>query len=657
MARNVQRFSIAQGLDENTSDTDTQGVGFRLLKNCSVDKRIGAVLFRKGSLTETIDTGLGVPLGMGEHLAEASTSLIPVTTSLLVNFGGTDFRTFQGGVWSSVVVDGNTSFDTTKINTFSQMGFNLFIAGGRPARWDGGANDIERVGIPAPTAAATVASSGSGLTGTFRYVYTFRNSTSGLESDLSPVSDPITVVDDQIDLSALETTVAATGVDEKRIYRTQDGGEFFFLAGTTTLAASTFTDTTLDADLGVSSGSPGDRALPPDNSFIVQTFNQRNWYVDADDPFVIHFSQPYIGNDNDTQYFPTSNFLVADEPVTALLKTPNRMIVFHPRNMSFVSGFSTTDFVFAPLRQGVGTLFSTGVATNGSETVILAEQGIVSQNANGLKHISRPLEPTLSEILDNEYNAALYTSITWSPSLRQFLFMISAISTAGAPWVVSGQGGIAEWVDSDTGTTALWDDAAAPGTQATTRVFFAGWSPETNQWTNYEFEQVQDLNSDNAYATFLFTPLPSSDTLDPQQDKTYCGIFDGTEGLVVSQHRRDMAQDDTTDVTAEYITERIVVGTDNNGVRRIHSLGFTTDYSDPSEFGTIDYLKDFEDPHLRDFSAELKSFTGSGDLKRLTEQKMRFMHLHGIFTGVSTDQPILTDFNIHFRERFSREQR
>lgn len=656
MPRSVKRFSIAKGVDENTSDPDTQGVGFRLLKNCLVDERLGALLPRRGSLTETLTTGLGIPLGIGEHLAEASTSLIPVTRSLLTNFAGSAFWKFQSGAWSSVTLEANTAFNAVKPTTFDQIGENLYIAGGRPAFWDGGSNDVERVGIPAPTAAPTLGSSLTGLTGTFKYVYTFRNSITGLESDRSPEAE-ITVTDDQIDLTALETTTAAAGVDQKRIYRTQNGGSIFFLTGTTTLAATTFTDTTADVDLGIPAPAAGDNALPPDSSFIVATFNQRVWWVDADDPYVIKFSKPYIGNNNDPQYVPVNNFLVADRPVTALHVTPNRMLVFHPRNISFLSGFSASDFVFAPLRQGIGTLFSTGVETNGDDVVILSEQGIVTQNAKGMRHISRPIEPALTELLANDYNSSLYVSISWSPSVRQFLFLISAESTAGAPWITAGTGALADWVDSSSGTTELWEDPAAPGSQVTTRVFFAGWSPETDQWTVYEYSQIEDLNNNNAFATFLFTPLPSSDTLDPQQDKTYCGIFDGTEGQIISQHRTDMIQDDATDVTAEFLTERLIVGQDDNGIKRVHSVGFTTSYSDPSTVGTIDYIKDIEDPQIQGFSGDIKTFTGSGDLKRLTEQKMRFMHLHGTFTGVARSQPLLTDFALHFRERFSREQR
>jgi len=241
MPRSVKRFSIAKGVDENTSDPDTQGVGFRLLKNCLVDERLGALLPRRGSLTETLTGGLGIPLGMGEHLAEASTSLIPVTRSLLANFAGSTFFKFQSGTWSSVPLDANTAFNAVKPTIFDQIGENLYIAGGVPAFWDGGSNDIERVGIPPPATAPTLGSSGTGLTGSFKYVYTFRNSVSGLESDRSPEAT-ITVTDDQIDLTALETTTAAAGVDEKRIYRTQNGGSIFFLTGTTTLAATTFTE-------------------------------------------------------------------------------------------------------------------------------------------------------------------------------------------------------------------------------------------------------------------------------------------------------------------------------------------------------------------------------------------------------------------------------
>lgn len=87
------------------------------------------------------------------------------------------------------------------------------------------------------------------LTGTFNYVVTFRVTATGLESGPNPTPVVAAPAAQQDDVAAIPTGTGA--VDSRRLYRTKDGGTDYFLL--TTIADNvtvTFTDTTLDANLG-----------------------------------------------------------------------------------------------------------------------------------------------------------------------------------------------------------------------------------------------------------------------------------------------------------------------------------------------------------------------------------------------------------------------
>lgn len=658
MPRTSQRFSIAKGENLNVADSDTQGVEFRRLRNCYPDQRIGALLKRRGSLTETLTTGLGIPLGIGEQIEEDSEELLPIKSVLLANFAGTDFYKRDSGAWSSVGIDANTSFSTTKTNSFARYAENLYIAGGRPAKWTGGTADVDRVGIPAHATALTLGLSGTGLTGIYAYRFTFYDSVTGLESDYNPVAT-ITATDDTIDVSGIPATAPHTGTDTIRLYRTQAEGELFFLLTSLALGTTVYADSVSDTTLvltGIRGPRIGEFATPPNTSFICGWFQARLWWVDGANPYIVRYSKPFVTSLNDLEYYPTENILQTDEPVTGIHVTPNRMLFFHPRSVSFVSGFSNNDFRHAPFFQGVGTLFNDSIASDGTNIVFLAEEGWVELTPNGKRNISKLIEPELKDLLNQNYNASLFSSTAWSPALRQYLFFFSARGT-GVPWVTEGTGAVANWVDADTGAAVEWEDVGAPASVQTTRVKVWGYSPELQLWTEYDFGQVTDLNNVSAYITTAITPLPTSDALNPTQDKTFVAFFDGTEGKVMSINRRDMAQDDAAVVQAEWLTGRITPGDADGSFKRIHSVDFSGDYSDPTETGTLQYLQGFEDPHIRSFITELRNFTKRGDLQVPEFGRMKFIHLYGTDSSNVKDKVLLTDFRVNFRERFSKQGR
>lgn len=669
-SRAIKTYTLTGAVSENVSDAaaaSPQAIGFKRTRNVYPARRLGALTTRRGSSTEAISSGLGIPLGMFEVLLGSSSSLIPVTRQLLVNFAGANFYKHASGSWSSVTKSPHTSFSTTKQNTSAKFAQTAWIAGGRPALWEGGSGSVVRVGISAPTVAVDLASSGTGITGTFAYAYSYYNSSSGLESDLKELGS-ITVSNKQVDLggSTAFPSSVTTGEgdwDQKRIYRTIDNGGQYRLLKTISLATTTTTDTTADDALGAlfggaqfGTGKPGSFLPPPTNSYITAAYANKIWWVDADNPYRLVHSQSYTGDLNQLQYYPEENQTFADEPITGLIVTPNRMLVFHPSGISHVTGSSNADLRLQPLFQGMGTLFANTIATDGKRVVFLAEEGVAELSDGPPKIISTDIHESLEPILNAEYNSSLYASISYNPSIAQFLFTISAISSDSSPWVVSGSGVLAGWVDSTTKLPATWQNSASPGSERTTRFANWGYSPGAGQWAPYDFAQIQDLNPDQAYATFLYSPHQSSDTLDPQQDKTYMGVFDGTEGLVIATHKRDAVKDDSTDVTWEFLTDRLLPEPGAESFL-FHGITFNSDESDPSRMGTLTYLKNVEDPHKKSYQSLLKSFEDVGDLKIPEEGDCKWIHLRASGISTEAERVVLSDFNLHYRPRMTRSLR
>lgn len=660
--RQVQRYKVSGGLSFNNADHEVSPVDFLLLKNCLVDKRTGALLKRPGSTTESAGSSLGLPLGMGEYV-EAASGAMPIKRTLLTNFGGSSFKKKSGNTWSSITPSGRCSFSNSRQNQFTKLGQNMFIAGGRPALWGGGNNIIDRVGIIPPTSPITITSynTGSGITLTegTSYVYTYYQSWNGLESDWSEPSAAVPAISNKSIVIGIPSATAGNW-DQIKIYRYFDGGAFPYLVDTVPSGTTSYTDSTPDEDLTERIADRYDHGLPPDESFIVAKYAQCIWWVDANNPYKIVFSKPFTGSNPDLEYYPIDNVVYTNEPITGFLLVPGKLLVIHPRNISYISGTSVDDFVLQPFLPGVGTVFANSVSANGQYICMLGEQGFIAQPIAGgpAIHISREIDLELQPLLSGSYNAAFYVSSAWNPALRQFIFMVNAQSTAGAPWRDSSTGAIATWRNTVSLVTDTWQDSSGASSTASMRIKIWGWSPELStperkSWHEYTFPTIADNNVAGAYPTFLFHPQPSNDTLDPQQDKTYLGYWDGSEGKVRSCFRRDKNQDDSTNITSEWITCRLQPGDQSGGYKLFEKIGFTNSYSDPTSDSntTLKYLIDFDDPQIRSYSGSLITITGSRDLKNLTTTLGRHIHLYGIDTSQSQSKILLSEFFLHYREK------
>lgn len=660
-----RKYSVSKGLISSVAPTETTPSGFIQLVNCFVDRRLGAVIKRGGSTSESLGASVNSPLGLGIYKDSTASLLMPMNIIFLAFFTGPVFRKKSSGTWSAVTLHSNTSFSTTKQMMFAQIGTTMIMCSGRPARWDSSASQIERVGYPAPVTAATLAvGAATGPTGTYTYIFTYYNSTTGKESDWSPVSASITVANQKVTVT-LPTVSSGSTADKKRLYRIQNAGSEYFFVADVNIATATYTDSTLDASLGVQAPNVGDNGLPPDSAFIVKAHNSRIFIVDASDPYKLTYSQGYTGNANLLEYFSAGSAITFSHEITGLWSNPGSLLVFGVRNISVLSGASEDDFNVQNLYEGVGTLFGHSICSNGEHTVFLSENGFKSISNRGLESISLEIDDELRSLLNNPYGNFVYTSTTWNPALNQFLFSFSASTANATPWVLSASGSVASWELSATSVTEEWDiPGAATGVADLTRVKVWGWNPDVRVWTEYQFDQITDFNTGRYSVNFLVTPYPSSVTLEPQQEASFFGIDLGTNnGKIVLGWDASVGKDDSTNVSATAITGRIqpVVNgetEDNASLKFFRFLIFDNDYEDPTvQGGTVEYILDFDDAYKRDYTNYLYSFDGDGDKKRFTKAKGRFFHLKIMDSTDTSDKLLLQSFHVVWTQTAAKETR
>lgn len=681
--RQSQEYSAGGGISTSKAPALTQAIDCLILKNAVIDRRIGAIVKRPGSKTEVISGTLGFPNGIGEYESPAAGGTMSTNRTLFAAFGGTQFRYQQLGSWTSATATAFVNLDTSKQYQFKKLGTNMFIAGGQMAKWGGPGKQVDRVGIVPPTGVPerpTVVTKnlpGPGLTWTVgggaTYMLTFFDSATGLESDWGfKYFSPGPITDNAVELSI--EPITPKNWDTLKLYRTFDGGTIPYLVASLPAGTTSYIDRTPDSQLTQISAPEFSRLPPPDSIYVMEKFAQRIWGVDARNPYKLVYSEPYTGSDVDLEYYPVDNYVMLNEPITHLHRAPGKLLVFHPRSISYISGGSSIDFTSNPWSPGVGTVFPFSVSDNGSEIVFLAEQGFVSIPFSGgaPRHISREIDDILQPVLAASYNSSLYVSAAWSTSLRQFVFSIGAQSTAGAPWEEVGTGSTADavagWEDTSTLVTETWEDPSNPSPGASMKVRFFGYSPELSnpgsgehRWMEYEFPNVLNDNITGSYPVYLMHPRPGSDTSDPQQDKTYASIWRGTYGEIRSLFRRDVATDDGAAITAEILTGRIKPGIPGAGYKLFHGIGFDNTYLDPTFDGnaTLKYLVDFDDAQIRNYAPQLITIAAqsSRDIKKLTTTLARHIHLHVTDTSQSPNKILLANFHVHFRERLRRQGR
>lgn len=648
--RKQQRFVLAGGVMEGTAGSIAKPYELAVLKNCWLNKPLGRIVRRDGTSLGTNSgpgsAGTNIPLNMGALVVDSASSAIPQYAYPLVYFSGSppafwrqSNNTSWGGVPAVTASIGAQALHTTYTGsmTMTSPGF-LFIAQGGLHYWRSLSSDVLSVGIPAPSAAPTwvrgADAAGIQATLNYKWAYTYYNSTTGMESDLSPISTD-TGVESAKQKYTLTLPTDSLGssafADQKRIYRVLDGGEKFYLVTTIAIATTSYVDKASDDTLTTWFGEIGSKAIPDFKSYIIASYANRVWAVDAANNTRLRYSEPYTDNTNSVMYWPTENAKNFDHPITGLFVAGGQLLVFHPRAISYITGSSEDDFTSNVFREGIGTLYHNSIAGNGTSIVCLSESGWMDILRNDNPRIDAGVQQTMSGLVSTPWTVGPYCSAVWFQPIEQFIFTMGGVQ----------------------------------GVVARNRIY--GWDPYLNFWHEYTLPSIADNTGYLApQITGLMSPLPMQWAIMPRARYMYLAFYDPVTATGYLCKLFDCAAADSRDsdgktgattFTAKILTQRL---DPDPGVAKLFShLAFPTSYLDPqSATCTLKYLLDYDDPAVRDYSASLVDVpTDATEVKTLPSGRGSWLHLEVTDTTNTKNRILLQEFYLHYRERRRREVR
>lgn len=459
-----EHYSKFTGIVRGGNPADNPQVSFATLDNYLPTDKRDAITKRGGSKTWS---ATGSILGLGEYSKQGTSFIAPNvahairhrrdgSTSYIENYDWT------ADTWGALTQGANASFSAAGIMCFAQHFNVLALCGGRPAMLTDISGTVNRLGGPAPTAAATIGTSGTGITSAVdQYAfYTFYDSTTGWESSPSPITTIAPFSNKTLDWSALETTVAKEGVDKKRLYRTQlsSGEEPYYMVVEIALTTTTYADTIADASLGAQGPDFGDHDPPPVLSFGVWAFAERFFISDGNDS--VYYSLPYEGSAANLQYFSEDRRLRFPHKVVGAAYTASfeKLLFFMPagKGIHYLAGNSESTFEKGQHRSDGGTNFPTSISVHGeylafydTEPRVLTPGGYIDGYADNIRDL-------ILEIADREYNSTAYVWSMWNDNQRVFLWGIAATDTGTAQWEDTSTGLAIEWEDITSGAVVEW---------------------------------------------------------------------------------------------------------------------------------------------------------------------------------------------------------
>jgi hypothetical protein len=376
---------------------------------------------------------------------------------------------WSADTWSAITQGSHVNFDIGDIMSGAMIGDLLCLCANRPAKiTDIDSGNVTRLGGSAPSAAPTLAEGVAGnLTGTYRYVITFYDSTTGWESSPSDISSSLTVTAKKIELSAIPTTIDRTGIDKVKIYRTIGTGEAPYRpVATINLGTTTYSDDIADSALPNTDTAPdfGDHDPPPDNAYIVAAYKQRLWIAVDNE---LYSSKPDDGTGVPLEYFSSlKRKEVFEEKITGL--APNRtggMFVFQPPNFGIyevIGRFTTAvDFEIQLAYPSEGTYFHGSIANGGvhdDEIHFFGRRGSTVITPSGIRRQNtRSLDDAFFDAMTQSYDGDAFCAAYWDSMLNQFIVSLALIDNGATAWKESGTDLSTFWVNATTGDRVNWE--------------------------------------------------------------------------------------------------------------------------------------------------------------------------------------------------------
>lgn len=264
-----------------------------------------------------------------------------------------------------------------------------------------GSYGILPIGLITPVSASPiVAGAGTGLTGTYQYVYTYYDATDGTESAPSPVSIEVVVTNKSIDVPVIISTEAH--VDNIRIYRV--GGtivEFSFVAEIAN-ATATYSDSIADADLiGTLLDSDTNNPIPNNIQYFTEAYGE---LFGAVGDRLYHTKG--VGNFN---YWPATNFVKFPSTIIGITSIARGLIVWTDFETYILTGTNVNTFIQYRISDIYGCVSNTSVISLGDITLFVSKEGICSTNGSSVKLITKAKQNLLSlDVVDSTFYGDVY---------------------------------------------------------------------------------------------------------------------------------------------------------------------------------------------------------------------------------------------------------
>lgn len=268
-------------------------------------------------------------------------------------------QSFTAGTLTDVYTKGSSA--QTYFRTVANM---TYMCNGTDAKkWDG--TTVSGWGITAPGVAASIGTTAGSLSPVvgFRYVYTYKNSSTGHESTASPESaltGPQTSKNFQLTLTAS----VDPQVDQINIYRTYDGGSVYFYVATTTNTTS-YTDSAADSALNTLIKAPLNHANdPPPSGINNVTFHMGRLWGSVNN-YVYFAGGPDTTVGVPEEAWPTANVFTFPGKVTAMVSTSQGLLVFTNADAFIIRGTDSGSFYSQLWQANFGVASQNCVASDG----------------------------------------------------------------------------------------------------------------------------------------------------------------------------------------------------------------------------------------------------------------------------------------------------
>lgn len=335
--------------------------------------------------------------------------------NLLIEQGGNRYA-FGGTVIyrdETSIATGLTSaqWSAIKYNQFNDTTQQIFALNGTDRKRINGTT-VAEWGITAPTAVATLTTSGTGLTGTYLVKYTYcRKVGSVVVSESNPSDASASQVLANQGLSITWTASSDSQVTHVRIYRTLNAGTSYFLDQDVAIGTVTVVSTTADGSLGSAVETDHDR--PPLGSFVIGPMFDGTCFIIKDN--LLYYCKP-----KQPEYWPALYFVEVGTP-----HFPGKTAVIYNGQVYTL----TVNEIYNVIGTGNGTFLPVPMkARTGAQGIF----GAVSVHGFGIFHTGPDGVYLFSNGEDRNYTDSMFSPIFRGETVNG----IPGVSTMDTAWLL-----------------------------------------------------------------------------------------------------------------------------------------------------------------------------------------------------------------------------